>query len=271
VAALFKNFFNLIIGKTYSDKVLGYYTNADQYSSMPSTSISSITNKVSYPVLSEMQNDNEKLKTSINKLIVNVMYISFVIMFGLAAVAKPLFVILLGSKWLPSVIIFQALCIAYAISPMHIININIMKIKGRSDLFLRTEIIKYLMFTPALVLGAIYGLTVLIAGIIFFYWVGYMVNGMYAKRLIGYSFIDQALDFLPVFGIAFVPAVLTWSLGGLFSFNNILLLLIQVILYPVLVVLLSVSMKLPAFYEIKQILSDKLTVANFLKTLNRAE
>jgi hypothetical protein len=98
-----------------------------------------------------------------------------------------------------------------------------------------------------------------------------MVNGMYAKRLIGYSFIDQALDFLPVFGIAFVPAVLTWSLGGLFSFNNILLLLIQVILYPVLVVLLSVSMKLPAFYEIKQILSDKLTVANFLKTLNRAE
>jgi teichuronic acid exporter len=271
VAALFKNFFNLIIGKNYSDKVLGYYTNADQYSSMPSTSISSITNKVSYPVLSEMQNDNEKLKTSINKLIVNVMYISFVIMFGLAAVAKPLFVILLGSKWLPSVIIFQALCIAYAISPMHVININIMKIKGRSDLFLRTEIIKYLMFTPALVLGAIYGLTVLIAGIIFFYWVGYMVNGMYAKRLIGYSFIDQALDFLPVFGIAFVPAVLTWSLGGLFSFNNILLLLIQVILYPVLVVLLSVSMKLPAFYEIKQILSDKLTVANFLKTLNRAE
>jgi O-antigen/teichoic acid export membrane protein len=236
---------------------------------MPSTSISSITNKVSYPVLSEMQNDNEKLKASISKLIANVMYISFVIMFGLAAIARPLFVIILGDKWLPSVVIFQALCIAYAISPMHVINHNIMKIKGRSDLFLKTEIIKYLIFTPLLVLGAIYGITVLIAGIVLFYWIGYMVNGMYARRLIGYSFIDQSIDFLPVMGIAIVPAILTWSLGALFSLNDILLLSIQLILYPGLVILLSVILKLPAFFEIKQILSDKLTVANFIKTLNR--
>ena len=269
VAALYKSFYNLIIGKNYSDKVLGYYTNADQYSSMPSTSISSITNKVSYPVLSGMQNDNEKLKASIGKLITNVMYISFVIMFGLAAIARPLFVIVLGSKWLPSVVIFQALCFAYAISPMHVINHNIMKIKGRSDLFLKTEIIKYLIFTPLLVLGAIYGIAILIAGIVLFYWIGYMVNGMYARRLIGYSFIDQSIDFLPVMGIAIVPAILTWSLGAIFSLNDILLLSIQLILYPGLVILLSVTLKLPAFFEIKQILSDKLTVANFIKTLNR--
>lgn len=269
VAALYKNFYNLIIGKNYSDKVLGYYTNADQYSSMPSTSISNITNKVSYPVLSEMQNDNERLRGSINKLITDVMYISFVIMFGLAAIAKPLFVIVLGSRWLPSVIIFQALCIAYAISPMHVINHNIMKIKGRSDLFLKTEIIKYIIFTPVLILGAIYGIGVLIAGIILFYWIGYLVNGMYAKRLINYSLIDQSIDLLPVMGIAAVPALLTWSLGGLFSLNNILLLAIQVILYPTLVVILSVSMKLPAFREIKQILLDKFTVANIIKIFNR--
>ncbi|MCX6326500.1 MAG: lipopolysaccharide biosynthesis protein [Bacteroidia bacterium] len=270
VAAFYKNFYNLIIGKNYSDTVLGYYTNADQYSLMPSSTISSITNKVSYPVLSEMQNDNELLKASINKLITTVMYISFVIMFGLAAIAKPLFIIILGEKWLPSVVMFQALCIAYAITPMHVINHNIMKIKGRSDLFLKTEIIKYLIFTPLLILGAFYGITVLIAGIVLFYWIGYLVNAIYSKRLIGYSIIAQSLDFLPVMGIAIVPALLTWSLGTLFSFSNILLLSIQIILYPGLVLLLSVLFRIPAFFEIKQILTNKFTVANIVKTINKS-
>ena len=270
IAALYKNFYNLIIGKNYSEKVLGYYTIADQYSLMPSSTISSITNKVSYPVLSEMQNDNKRLKASINKLITIVMYISFVVMFGLAAVARPLFVIVLGEKWLPSVIMFQSLCLAYAITPMHIINQNIMKIKGRSDLFLKTEIIKYLIFTPLLIAGAIYGISVLIAGIVFFYWMGYLVNAIYSKRLIDYSIIDQSLDFLPLLGIAFVPAVLTWSLGSIFSLSNIILLSVQIIMYPCLVVLLSVIFRIPAFFEIKQILKDKFTVANFIRTITRS-
>jgi len=271
VAALYKNFYNLIIGKTYSDKVLGYYTNADQYSLMPSSTISSITNKVSYPVLSEMQNDNERLKTSIHKLITIVMYISFVIMFGLAAIARPLFAIVLGTKWLPSVVMFQALCIAYAISPMHIINQNIMKVKGRSDLFLKTEIIKYLVFTPLLIFGALYGITVLIAGIVIFYWVGFLINAIYSRRLIGYPIISQSLDFLPVMCIALFPAFITWSLQYILSFSNIILLTVQMILYPGLVVIFSVIFRLPAFFEIIQILKDKLTVANFVKTISKAK
>lgn len=269
VAALYKNFYNLIIGKNYSDKVLGYYTNADQYSLMPSSTISSITNKVSYPVLSEMQNDDIRLKESIRKLVTIVMYISFVIMFGLAAIARPLFALVLGSKWLPSVIMFQALCIAYSISPMHIINQNIMKIKGRSDLFLKTEIIKYLVFTPLLVVGAIYGIAVLIAGIVFFYWIGYLINALYSKRLISYSMLAQAIDFLPVLGIAFFPALLTWSLDKLLPLSNILLLTLQIILYPSLVILLSVLFRLPAYYELLNILKDKFTMTNFLKTISK--
>jgi O-antigen/teichoic acid export membrane protein len=235
---------------------------------MPSSTISSITNKVSFPVLSEMQNDDERLKNSIRKLITNVMYISFVIMFGLAAIARPLFEVLLGSKWLPAVIMFQALCIAYAISPMHVINHNIIKIKGRSDLFLKTEILKYLIFTPLLILGAIYGITVLIGGIVLFYWIGFIVNALYSKRLIDYSIFEQTIDFLPVMGIAVIPALMTWSLEYLLSLSNIILLSVQLIFYPSLVVFLSVLFKMPAFYEIKQILTDKFTFANLRKTLN---
>jgi O-antigen/teichoic acid export membrane protein len=271
VAALYKNFYNLIIGKNYSDKVLGYYTNADQYSLMPSSTISSITNKVSYPVLSGMQDDNKRLKTSINKLITIVMYISFVVMFGLAAIARPLFAVVLGAKWLPSVVMFQALCIAYSISPMHIINQNIMKIKGRSDLFLRTEILKYVIFTPLLVAGALYGITVLIAGVVVFYWIGFLINALYSRRLIGYSIADQSLDFLHVMGIALVPAVITWSFGIFLHLSDILLLTVQVLFYPCMVVLLSVILRLPAFFELLQIFKDKFTIANIVKTITRTK
>jgi teichuronic acid exporter len=267
VSALYKNFYNLIIGKNYSAQVLGYYTNADQYSLMPSSTISSITNKVSYPVLSQMQNDNERLKAGVNKLIPVVMYISFVVMFGLAAIAKPLFTIVLGAKWIPSVVMFQVLCFAYAITPMQILNQNIMKIKGRSDLFLRTEVIKYLSFTPLLILGAFYGINVLIAGVVLFYWIGYLINTVHSKKLIGYSILEQSLDFLPVMGIAFVPALITWSMERIFS-SDIVLLAVQIILYPGLVVILSLSFRVPAFFEIIQILKDKITVANFIKTIN---
>ena len=268
IAAFYKNLSNLIIGKTYSEKILGFYTTADQYSMIPSGTMTAITNKVSYPVLSEMQDDNLKLRTNINKLITNVMYVSFVVMFGLAAVAEPLIGVVLGEKWLPSVMMFQALCIAYSVSPMHVINQNIMKIKGRTDLFLRTEIFKYLIFTPLLILGAVYGITVLIAGIVLFYWIGYTVAALYSKRLIGYSMTRQFLDLLPMMGVALIPALVTWSIGLVFTLSPLMLLLIQIIAYPCLVIGLSVLFRVPSFYEIKKILTDRLTVSNFLKTFN---
>jgi O-antigen/teichoic acid export membrane protein len=214
-----------------------------------------------------MQDDDLKLRANINKLITNIMYVSFVVMFGLAAVAEPLIGVVLGDKWLPSVMMFQALCFAYSISPMHVINQNIMKVKGRTDLFLKTEIFKYLIFTPLLVLGAIYGITVLIAGIVLFYWIGYTVAALYSRRLIGYSMIRQFMDLLPMMGVALIPAIVTWSIG-LFILSPLLLLIIQIMAYPCMVVALSVLFRVPAFYEIKKILADKLTVANFLKTFN---
>lgn len=268
VSAVYKSFYNMIIGKNYPVSTLGYYTNAEQYSNMPATSITAITNKVSYPVLSEMQDDNIRLKKSIKKLIEMVMYLSFVILFGLAAVAHPLLIIMLGVKWAPSIAYFQILCFAYAITPLHIINHNIMKIKGRSDLFLKTEIIKYLLFTPLLVLGAIYGIKVLLAGIVLFYWISFFINAMYSKRLIGLSIFEQCVYLIPGISIAAFSALATWSLGHFLPVNDILLLTLQLFCYPVLLILLSILFKLEAFHELKQILLNKLTLPNLLKTLN---
>jgi hypothetical protein len=144
-----------------------------------------------------------------------------------------------------------------------------MKIKGRTDLFLRTEIAKYFIFTPLLILGAVFGIRVLIAGIVLFYWSGYVVGAVYSKRLIDYSVNRQFLDFLPLMGIAFIPAIITWGIGIVFNLSPVILLVIQFVTYPSLVLSLSVLFRIPAFFEIKNTLADKLTVANFLKTFNR--
>lgn len=262
IAAVFKNFYNLIIGKNYSTKILGYYTNADQYSGMPSNTISSVTNKVSYPILATLQNDNEKLKEASKKLVHTVMFVSFFIMFGLAAIAKPLFLFLFGQKWLPSVVFFQALCIAYAIAPMHMINHNIMKVKGRSDLFFRTEIIKYILFVPIVILGIIFGLPVLIVGLTIFYWISFLINAMYSKKLINYSALQQTRELLPLMLLCLSPALIAWGIELFVHLKNIYLLIIQSAVYLALGLGTTILIKLPAYLEIKQIFLQKLSYVN---------
>ncbi|MDR2888149.1 MAG: lipopolysaccharide biosynthesis protein [Bacteroidales bacterium] len=258
ISSVYKNISYLIIGKTYAEKILGYYTNSDQYSTMFSTAISNITNRVSYPVMSAIQDDRERLVAAVRKIMANVMYASFVAMFGLAAVAKPLIETVLGEKWMPAAIIFQVLCLAYSTNPMHIINQNIMKVMGRTDLFLKSEIIKHVMMTPFLILGIFYGLEVIIAGIVAFYWGGFLIMAMYSKQLVGYSTISQLCDMFPLFAVSFVPAVAVVAFGELVNMPPLLLLFIQGTSYISLTLLFSIIFKLPAFHEIKNIISDRL-------------
>lgn len=268
VAALLKNFYNLIIGKNYSATILGYYTNAEQYSTLPSSTISNITNKVGFPVLSEIQDDNIRLKNTIRKLTKTIMYISFFVMFGLAAIAHPLFYVLFGEKWLPAVPFFQTLCLAYSITPMHIINHNIMKVKGRSDLFLKTELIKYLLFIPFLYLGIIFGINVLVAGIVVLYWIGFVINAFYSGKLIDYPAYGQFRDFYPMLLLFALPAALVYSIGWYLEIGNHYLLIIQSSLYLSISLLLSVLLKITAYKEIREILLNKFTYNNLVKTLN---
>lgn len=269
VAAILKNFYNLIIGKNYSATILGYYTNAEQYSTLPSSTISNITNKVGFPVLSEIQDDNIRLKNTIRKLTKTIMYISFFVMFGLAAVAEPLFFVLFGEKWLPAVPFFQTLCLAYSITPMHIINHNIMKVKGRSDLFLKTELIKYLMFIPFLYLGITFGINVLVAGIVVLYWIGFVINALYSGKLIEYSISGQFLDFFPMLLLFAIPAALVYFMGRFLEMGNFSLLIIQSTVYLSVSVLLSVILKITAYLEIKEILLNKFTINNLVNTINK--
>jgi O-antigen/teichoic acid export membrane protein len=249
--------------------MVGNYTNADQYSMIPSSTLTNVTSKVSYPILVTLQDDDEKLKAGSGKIAHTVMYISFVVMFGLAAVATPLFLIVFGTKWQASIVFFQVLCVAYAISPMHTINQNIMKVKGRSDLFFRTEIIKYIVFVPFIILGIIFGLKDLITGIAFFYWISFAINAMYSRKLIGYSVFQQIAELIPIFLVSALPALFVWFCSLFLPFGNIGLLAFQGIVYLGIVYALTLIFKIRAYYELKEIITRKLGYVSFINNFKK--
>ena len=139
---VYDNIYYLIIGRYFSTTSLGYFTNAKKLNDISSRTISQAVQKVSYPVLSEIQDDENLLRNGFKKIIKASTFINFPLMIGLASIADPLIKVVFGEKWIPSIPYFQILCFAGMFYALHAINLNILQVKGRSDLFLKLEIIK---------------------------------------------------------------------------------------------------------------------------------
>jgi teichuronic acid exporter len=207
IDTVFKNVYYLVIGKYFQAVELGYYTRADQFQNLPSQNITGVIQRVSYPVLASIRDDAAMFKSAYKKLIKSSMLLSFVLMFGLAAVAKPLVVTLIGAKWLPCVIYLQLLCFVGVLYPLHALNLNMLKLQGRSDLVLHLEVIKKAIFVPMIVIGVLLGIKALILGMLLGSISAYFINSFWSGKLIGYSSWEQLRDIMPSF-------VLGAAMGG---------------------------------------------------------
>ena len=125
---LYKNIYYIVIGRFYSSAQLGQYTRAEQFNTIFSSNLTSVVQRVSYPVLSSIQDEPERLREAYRRVIKATMLISFACMLGLAAVAKPLILLLIGEKWLVSVSYLQIICFAGMLYPLHAINLNILQV-----------------------------------------------------------------------------------------------------------------------------------------------
>src|SRR5690554_362573 len=141
IDTLYRNVYYIIIGKFFSAQELGYYTKANEFKNLPSQNLNSIIRRVTYPVLSTLQDDIPRLRNNYQKLIRSVMFITFILMIGMAAVAEPMIHTLIGAKWEPAIIYLQMLCFVGMMYPLHALNLNMLQVQGRSDLFLKLEII----------------------------------------------------------------------------------------------------------------------------------
>lgn len=254
INTIYQNIYYLIIGKYFSASGLGYYTRAEQFKNLPSQNISIIIQRVSYPVLSSIQNQSEKLKAGYKKLIKNTMYISFILMIGLSAISKPLITVLIGEKWSPAIPYLQLLCFSGMLYPLHALNLNILQVQGRSDLFLILEIIKKVLAIPTIIIGIIFGIKIMIIGMIVNSLIAYYLNSYWSGIMINYPLKEQILDIAPSFLTAIIMGVFVYILGIFLPISNLMLLFVQLIVGALTTVMISKAMKLEEYVEIKEII-----------------
>ena len=253
---VFSNVYLLIIGKLFSASDLGYYTRAKQFKNFPSQNITSIIQRVTYPVLSQIQDEEERLKKTYRKFIRLSAYIVFPLMVGLALVAKPLMLVVLTEKWLPAAPFLQILSVAGLLFPIHAINLNILNVKGRSDLFLKLEIIKKIVITITILITFSFGLKALVFGQIFTSIVSFFINTHYSGKLIDYGTKKQLKDLIQIAALCLPMAVAVFIIVY-FVNNELLQLLLSIPAGAILYIGLSKVMKVPEFTELISIFRNR--------------
>jgi len=230
IETLYKNIYYVVIGKLFSAIELGYYTNAQKLRDTVSQSITMSVQKVSYPVLSSINGENERLRLGYKKILKNSVFITFPMMIGLAVIANPFINLLFGANWVASIPYFQVLCFAGMLFPLHAINLNILKVKGRSDLFLGLEVIKKVVGITfiGIVLLLKLGIMGLLWAAVLNSYVAYFINSYFSAELLSYSTKEQIKDIMPIFIVSILMGTLVYFSGTVLPHNYFIKLLVQI-------------------------------------------
>ena len=195
---IYRNMYLLVIGKVFTASSLGYYTRAHQFAEFPSSNLTGIIQRVTYPVLCQIQDDDERLALIYRRFLRVSAFFIFPLLVGLSAVAKPLILLLLKEQWLFASTLLQIICFGMMWYPIHAINLNLLQVKGRSDLFLKLEIIKKIMAVIILCITVPMGLVAMCVGQIFSSILCLIINTHYTGKLIQVGFLRQMQDLLPI-------------------------------------------------------------------------
>ncbi len=196
---LYNNIAPVFIGKYYSPAQLGVYNRAQGYASMPSSNITGVISGVSFPVLSKLQNNDEALACNYRRMLKVSAFVIFPLMLMLSALARPLVITMLTAKWEECIILLQIICFSMMWYPIHAINLNLLQVKGRSDLFLRLEIIKKIVGLSILVITLPMGLIQFCCGGVVSSMIALVINTYYTGKLIQVGYWKQMKDLIPIF------------------------------------------------------------------------
>ena len=212
--------------------------------------MTSIVQRVSYPVLSSIQDERERMKEGYRKIIRTTMLASFVLLFGLSAVAESLLTVLIGPQWKEAAHYLQIICFTASLYPLHAINLNMLQVQGRSDLFLKLEIVKKIIAVCPLSIGVFIGIDWMLWSSVITSIINYWLNSRYSGKLIGYSTWTQIKDILPSFGVAAVMFACVFALA-LLDLRPVWMLLVQLFTGAAIVTGLCEAFRLPEYIEIR--------------------
>lgn len=214
--------YQVVIGRCYTSSTLGHYTRANECASIFSSNLTTIIQRVTFPVLSELQDDKKKLLASYRKLIKVSMFVTVICMFALGAMAEPMIYSLIGPQWHQAATFLPFICITMSLYPLHAINLNMLQVQGRSDLFLYLEIVKKIITLIPIFIGAFVGVYWMLCASIFTGFIAFLLNSWFTGKFLNYSSWQQLKDVLPSYLIALFIGFIVYLLKFLpLSYNLI--------------------------------------------------
>lgn len=253
---VYRNMYLLVIGKVFTASSLGYYTRANQFAEFPSSNLTGIMQRVTYPVLCQIQDDDERLAQIYRRFLRLSAFLIFPLLVGLSAVAEPFVLLLLKKQWLFAATLLQIICFAMMWYPIHAINLNLLQVKGRSDLFLRLEIIKKAIAVLILCVTIPMGLIAMCVGQILSSLIALIINTNYTGKLIQVGFLRQMRDLLPTLLLSLSMWGVVYGITSCLS-GIILQLIVGIIAGMVYYIALSALFHFPELKELYSIIRRK--------------
>lgn len=256
VSGLLNNIWNqlyqVVVGKFYNAATLGQYTRGREYANIFSANITSIVQRVTYPVLAEVQDEKERMVSAYRKVIKVTMFVTCVCMISLGAVAEPLIYCLIGEKWHQAATFLPLICISMSLYPLHAINLNMLQVQGRSDIFLYLEIVKKIIAIGPLCIGIFFDIYWMLIGSIVTGFICFFLNSYYTGKKLGYSSWKQLKDIAPSYGVALVIALAVYFLKYL-PLSHWIVLSMQIAVGILVFFAVCETIKLSEYIEIKNI------------------
>lgn len=252
----------VIVARFYSPATLGQYSRAKSFSTLFSGNLTSVIQRVTYPTLSEIQDDKVRLISAYRRIIKTTMFVTVNSMFFLGAVSEPLIYCLIGPKWHEASMYLPLICVASSLYPLHAINLNMLSVQGRSDLFLGLEIIKKTIALGPLFIGAFVGIMPMLYATLLTSVIAYFLNSHYSGKLLGYSSWMQMKDVAPSYGLAGLIALSVWFLKYL-PLSYWVILPLQIVVGVTVFFMVCKLTKMPEYEDAKEILGP------FLKKIMR--
>ncbi|MFI3263467.1 MAG: lipopolysaccharide biosynthesis protein [Rikenellaceae bacterium] len=230
----YRNLQSIIIGRNFSVKDLGYFTQAKQLENIPVATLITVVNKVTYPVFAQIQDNKNQLNNGLKRCFQLLGFANFPLMILLAVIGEPLFDILYGDKWLVAVPYFQGLCIGFGLLlVIHNTNLNAIKAVGQSGIVLKLEIVKKILGIGLIFVLMKYGVMGIILALAINSICEFFINGYYTGKYVGFGIVKQAKVLVPILLLSTVAGGISYYVSLLISTNNIILLSIQILIYLV--------------------------------------
>lgn len=254
VSKIYSSGQSLIIGKAFSAKTLGYYTQAAKLEEVPTTAIESVVNNVTFPMFSKIKGDAEKNQRALRKMLSHISYISFPMMIIFIICSEPIFDFLYSDVWLPSVPYFKYLCLVGMIFSINAVYSNLIKASGHRKSILDLQVTKRIIAMILLILSLRFGIKGLLITRVLIEYAFLLANARITKKLFGYNILKQIMTCLPNYLLSIFVGVIVYLLYNRLNVSNIIDIFINTITYIVLYISISWLLKFESFYSYKKII-----------------